>query len=468
VAGLDDASREDLLALIGLQQRVIDEMRVEVAELKRRLGMNSRNSSLPPSSDGPAAPKKAKATRGKSGRRPGKQPGSAGTTLAWAEDPQVVDHVPDACGGCGAGLGRAASAGAVRRQVTDIPRVSTFTVEHRLHRRRCACGHTTTAPAPAGVDGPLCYGPNLRALACYLVVFQHVPAERAALLIADVTGVGVSTGWIARTVARTAALLAGTEAFIKTLLTLAHVLHVDETSTSICGAQQWLHVACTDMLTAYHLHPSRGLVAVAEFGVLPVFAGTVVHDSLAQYRPENFPLARHALCGAHLVRELAAAAEAGAGQLWPGQAVFALTSLNIQARRARERGQEFIAPSVAAFYTYLWDQAVLVGLANNPRAPGREQSKTRNLLDRLVRRRTEVLRFSVDLTCPFTNNQGERDLRPAKTQLKISGCHRSSAGAQAWLTIRGYISTTRKHGINVMTALRDAITGTPWTPPLPA
>jgi transposase len=179
-------------------------------------------------------------------------------------------------------------------------------------------------------------------------------------------------------------------------------------------------------------------------------------------------LSRHALCGAHITRELTAAAEVDSKQIWPGQAIFALTSLNTQAHRARERGQEFITPSVAAFYTHLWDQAVLVGLANNSRAPGREQSKTRNLLDRLVRRRIEVLRFSVDLTCPFTNNQGERDLRPAKTQLKISGCHRSTTGAEAWLTIRGYISTARKHGVSVMTALRDAVTGTPWTPTLPA
>ena len=66
---------------------------------------------------------------------------------------------------------------------------------------------------------------------------------------------------------------------------------------------------------------------------------------------------------------------------------------------------------------------------------------------------------------PFTNNQAERDLRPAKTQLKISGCHRSTTGAAAWLRVRGYISTARKHGINVMTAIRNAITGQPWTPP---
>lgn len=103
----------------------------------------------------------------------------------------------------------------------------------------------------------------------------------------------------------------------------------------------------------------------------------------------------------------------------------------------------------------------------HPRAPGREQTKTRNLLERLRDRAAEVLRFAHDLAVPFTNNQAERDLRPTKTQLKISGCHRSATGATAWLRVRGYISTVRKHGVNVLAAIRDAITGNPWTPPVP-
>jgi transposase len=340
--------------------------------------MNSSNGSKPPSSDGPGVARRVKSPRGKSGRKPGEQPGTPGTTLRWAVDPQVVDHVPASCQGCGSVLSGAPHAGVVRRQVVDIPQVSAFTVEHRLHRRhrrRCGCGRSTSPPDPAGVDAPVQYGPDLRALACYLVVFQHVPAERAALLIADVTGARVSTGWTARTVARTVDLLAETGAFIKTLLTRAHVLHVDGASTRIAGDTQWLHVACTDTLTAHRLHTSRGPKAVEAFGVLPVFAGTVVHDALAQYRPENVPLSRHALCGAHIIRELTAAAETDRRQIWPGQAILALTSLNTQAHRARERGQACITRSVAAFYTHLWDQAVLVGLANDSRAPGREQSR---------------------------------------------------------------------------------------------
>jgi hypothetical protein len=111
-----------------------------------------------------------------------------------------------------------------------------------------------------------------------------------------------------------------------------------------------------------------------------------------------------------------------------------------------------------------WRHALLCGLADNPRRDGPKQSKTRNLLTRLTAREDQVLRFARDLRVGFTNNQAERDLRPAKTQLKISGCHRSSDGAQAWLRIRGYISTMRKNGIAILTGLHTAISGNPWIP----
>jgi transposase len=447
--------------LVVAQAAEIESLKVRVAELERRLGRNSGNSSTPPSKDPLDAPPRS--LRRKTGRKPGKQPGSPGSALRLVDDPdEVIDHEPAACQGCGAGLRRATPAGMARRQVHDIPEVSVRVTEHRLHRRRCACGCITTAGAPAGVGAPVVYGPNLRALAVYLVVFQHVPVERAALLIADVTGAAVSTGWVSGVIASTAEDLVDVEAMIRTLITLAHVLHADETSTSIAGDTWWLHVASTEHLTAYHLDPSRGRTAVNAFGILPEFTGIAVHDALSVY--DDYPKATHALCGAHIARELTAAAETHPDQAWPTAALDALFGLNEAAHTARERGRRHIAPRLARRLHEEWRNAVLVGLAAHPRALGRKQSKTRNLLERLRDRDEQVLRFARDLSVPFTNNQAERDLRPAKTQLKISGCHRSEKGARAWLRIRGYISTAGKNNINVLHALRDAITGNPWKP----
>jgi hypothetical protein len=264
--------------------------------------------------------------------------------------------------------------------------------------------------------------------------------------------------------ASVAGVLSDTEKLIKSLIVLAHVIHVDETSSNINGTRWWLHVAATDTLTAYLLHRSRGRVAVTEFDVLPGFTGTVVHDALSIY--DAYPGARHALCGAHIARELVAAAEAHPDQVWPDQALRSLHGLNTAAHRARDRQQPAIPPEIAQPLLDSWRHAIAVGLAEHRRAPGRAQSTTRNLLQRLRDRDDQVLLFARDLTVPFTNNQAERDLRPTKTQLKISGCHRSDTTATAWLRIRGYISTVRKHGDNVLEALRDAVTGNPWKPPV--
>jgi transposase len=352
----------------------------------------------------------------------------------------------------------------VRRQVHDIPILAPLVVEHRLHRRRCGCGATTTAAAPAGVTAPACYGPNLRALAVYLLVFQHIPVARSAQLIADVTGTRPSTGWISSVLATVADLLVDTEKLIKSLIVLAQVIHVDETTSNINGTRWWLHVASTDTLTAYHLHRSRGRQAVAEFDVLPDYRGTVIHDALSVY--DSYHQARHALCGAHLSRELVAAAEAHPDQAWPEQALRALHGLNTAAHHARDRQLPAIPPEIGDPLLDSWRHALLVGLAEHRRAPGRKQSTTRNLLERLRDRDHQVLLFARDLSVPFTNNQAERDVRPTKTQMKISGCHRSATTAKAWLRVRGYISTVAKHGDNILDAHRDAITGNPWTPPL--
>ncbi len=462
---------DELAALVAAQalkiqelEATITELRAEVTELNRRLGQNSRNSSLPPSTDklerSPARREQCKA-----GRKPGKQPSGQGFALRRTDTPDVViDHLPAACDGCGADLADAGEVGVSARQVTDIPQVTAQIVEHRLHRKRCNCGQVTTAPAPAGVHRPVQYGPNIRALACYLVVFQHVPVERAAMLIADITGAHPSTGWISGVIAQVAGMLDGATTAVKTHLKDSPVLHVDETTVNIAGVKWWLHVACTQKLTAYHLHKSRGRVAVDEFAVLPGYTGTAVHDALSVYDGDKYATARHAWCGAHIGRELIAAADADPDAAWCKAAIQAFHGLNNAAHQARNTGQTAIPATIAEPLLHNWNHAVLCGLASNPRRPGREQSKTRNLLERLRDHHDKVLLFAHDLSVPHTNNQAERDLRPAKTQIKISGCHRSETGARAWLTIRAHISTLRKNGINILDGIRDSITGQAWQP----
>ncbi|MBO3752785.1 transposase [Streptosporangiaceae bacterium NEAU-GS5] len=248
------------------------------------------------------------------------------------------------------------------------------------------------------------------------------------------------------------------------LLTLTHVLHVDETTTRIGTGRRWLHLACTTTLTLLGLG-ERSRDGVNALGVLPEFRGVLVHDPLSLY--DGYVGARHQLCGSHLVRELTAAAEDHPGEQWSEQIRWALAELNKQAAMARADGLAEIPPERAKVYLESFHHGIRVGLSLHPRVPGRRQSPARNLLKRLQQRACDVLRFT-DFPgwVPFTNNAAERALRPVKTQVKISGCHQSKAGAAAWLTVRSYLDSARNYGLPAFEAIRRAFTGDLWMPPV--
>lgn len=245
-------SYDDLAVLVveqaqtirGLESEIV-ELRAEVAELKRRLAQNSRNSSRPPSSDGLAKPPAPKSLRRSSGRKPGGQRGHGGETLAMVAEPdQIVVHAPACCAGCGAGLDDAPVQSVDRRQVFDLPEIRLWVTEHRSERRRCSgCGHLTAAVFPAAVTAPAQYGPRVRALGLYLVCGQHLPYKRAATLLSDWLDAPLSTGTLCSFVEAAAADL---DAFLDTVhsqLIGSPLVHFDETGARVAGRTRWLHCA---------------------------------------------------------------------------------------------------------------------------------------------------------------------------------------------------------------------------------
>jgi len=184
-------------AVIGQLQGQLAVALAEIAELKRRLGQNSSNSSVPPSADGLAKPA-PKSLRGKSGKRAGGQTGHEGRTLSQVDSPdETVTHEPVACAGCGAGLATAEVVSVACRQVFDIPPITARVVEHRLVARRCGCGTVTAAAAPDGVAAPVQYGPRVRAIVAYLMAGQFLAQARCAQAMADLFGVTLSEGTVA-------------------------------------------------------------------------------------------------------------------------------------------------------------------------------------------------------------------------------------------------------------------------------
>jgi transposase len=459
-------------ATIGRLEGEVGELRAEVADLKRRLAQNSRNSSRPPSSDGLGKPPVTKSLRRPSGRKPGGQCGHDGGHLALVAEPdEVLTHPPASCAGCGGDLSAAPVQGDERRQVFDLPEIRLRVVEHVAERRRCGCGHVTTAAFPAGVSAPTQYGPGMRALGIYLIARQHVPYQRTAELLGDWLGAPVSTGTLAAFVARGARDLEGFLDEVHRQLITAPVAHFDETGARVDGRLRWLLATSTDQLTFYALHDKRGKDGIDHAAVLPNFAGVAVHDGFKPYR--HYTGARHALCNAHHLRELQAIIEQDPHhkQTWARQMDRLLRDLQLAVAAATDHGHDDLDVLQLAGYRGAYQQILATGYRENPLNTIRTgqrgciaQTPARNLLNRLDTHREDVLRFAHDFQVPFDNNLVERDIRMVKLQQKISGCWRTSTGAEHFLALRAYLSTTRKQGRHILDALTRLAAHDPWIP----
>src|SRR4051794_35086875 len=451
------------------QDTRLAEQDARIAELERQLAACSRNSSQPPSADGLDKPA-PKSLRGRSGRKPGGQPGRSGRTLRQVAVPdEVVVHEPGGCAGCGSTLTADGRPVRVRRrQVFDIPTITVRGVEHRLISRRCACGALTAAVGPAGVTAPVSYGPHAAAIGVYLCLGQHLPVERTAGLRAEVLGTPMSVGTVAAWTSRAAAGLALFTTAVRAGLAEADLVHADETGLRVAGRLHWLHVASSPRFTALFCHRRRGKDGIDAAGVLPRFSGTLVHDAFAPYA--RYPAATHALCNAHLLRELIAVVDQHAaapvtakampaGWCWAGQVIDALLALKAIVDTGTLPGTELLAA-----HRRLIVSAALIGASADTSPPGPVGRRHRALARRITRRLEDYLRFATDLRVPFDNNAAERDIRMVKIKQKVSGCMRTLTGAQDFAAMRSYLSTAAKHGRRPFDVLTELTSGNVWIP----
>lgn len=344
----------------------------------------------------------------------------------------------------------------------DLPEVRLHVLEHRLQHRRCRCGLVTMAAGPDGAGAPAQYGPRVRAIGAYLVGYQHLPYERACETLADLLGAGMSVGTLVAVMTRTSDGLTPFLDAVREQIAAAPVAHFDETSLRVAATGAWVHSASTESLSLFHVHASRGHDAIAAAGVLPVFTGIAVHDGYTPYR--RYGLA-HALCNAHHLRELAAILDVDPDQSWADQMIRLLCEINDTARYARTAGAHAIDKRLLAAYRYRYQEIISAGRAANPSPAGHgARSPAANLLARLGGFATDVLRFAHDLRVPFDNSLAERDIRMVKLRQKISGGLRTWAGAKTFCTIRSYLSTARKQGINALDALTQLHNGRAWLP----
>jgi transposase len=442
------------------------ELQAEVGRLRDAAAQNSRNSSRPPSTDRQEKPK-PKSLRAKSTRSSGGQPGHPGHTLQASQKPQHMEVHPLQQCQCGQDLSREPAQDFERRQVFDLPTLSLECTEHRAEIKTCPkCGSIGRAEFPAGVNAPVQYGKNFRALLAYLYDAQAGASRRIREMCQEMFGYAVSEATLQSARQEQDEALASFENRLVEILPQEKVLHADETSVPVNKLTHWLHVLCTPRLTFLSVQPTHGKEAMQTIGILPRFTGWLMHDFLAAYL--RFENCLHTFCKSHLLRELVFIFEQH-GQPWAKD----LYDLFLEMRQCVVEHRARDAPLSQAQLDYFekqYGKILRAGRQANPRTPEQltkkrpKQSKEQNLLARLEGCRECILAFLWNRDLPFTNNQAERDFRMMKVRVKISGCFRTLEGARRHARIRSYISTLRKHGLPVLEYLGRALDGSPFLP----
>jgi len=416
---------DEALEAIAVLRTENEALRDRIAHLEAELGKNSTNSSKPPSAD-PVDVRKKRAERRAEARAAkrsqGKQPGAPGAHLKRRTPEVIVTHRPACCGGCGAELSGAAVVGEVVRQVIDLPPVRPTVTDHVAYRCRCECGTVTVADLPPEAKAPVCWGPEVRSFAVYLLCRQHLPVERCAELLADLLGAPVSTGWLCQIQLEAAGKLYPFITGLKDLLGVAPVVHADETGTRVLTTKHWMHTLTTNLLTLIACHPKRGVEAFRDIGVIPAYRGTIVHDGYSPY--EVFDEITHAQCGIHLIRHLqdVGATDAFAG--WTAQMIAVLLDAKTASEIAAHQGLPAVAADIAVSlksrYHDTLDVAMFL-LPNGPKPRRRHQGgwtvaqrKAWNLATRMRSDADQVLRLLDDTRVPLDNNMAERALRMVK------------------------------------------------------
>ena len=274
-----------------------------------------------------------------------------------------------------------------------------------------------------------------------------MPLEQISQVFEDLYGYDLNSATIESALERGYHLAEVIESQSMASLREADTVHFDETGVRVEGKLHWLHTASTETHTHLFIHEKRGGEALtSETSVLKDFTGTAVHDCWSPYF--NFNDARHVLCGAHLLRELAGLKENGS--LWADEMRELLLDLYQMPRPILASEQ------VRQHYHIILARAEFEELPPQSRKRGKpKQSPGRNLLNRLRKHEDGVLAFALDSGVPFTNNQAERDLRPVKVKQKVSGCFRTKVGARMYARLQATVSTFRKQGLNVFAILRD-------------
>lgn len=431
----------------------------KVDKLERKAGLNSNNSSKPPSSDGLTKGNRRTTSLRKNGKnKTGAQRGHKGTNLSRVKNPdkKVTLDVIKACPCCAHDLTDVPVESRVEeRQVFDLPPPKIEVTSYVSHTKQCPnCKEKVKAPFPENVKAPTQYGDSVHAMVANMVVKYKMPWRETRCFFQDVFGIGIAEGTIQRSMTLLNKHLINWGVTVRGRITSAYIKHADETGIRVKGKLRWVLVLCTTEETLYLLMDSRG-------DIPKDLQGFVVHDCWGPYFSLEDVL--HVLCNGHILRELEALVQFDK-ELWAEKMKKFLARLcHLKNRYGLERIASII-PGLKAKFSELVAEGVAyheslapLSVAKSGKRGRVAKRKGHNLLLRLATHKESFLRFLDDENIPFTNNEAEGDVRILKVQQKRSGCFRTIQGCKAYLSILSFVKSMKKKGRNVLDTLKEVL-----------
>lgn len=439
---------KDLFLLVAELQEEVAALGSEVKDLKSQLGKTSKNSNKPPSSDGYR--KAAKIPKEKHSK--GGQKGHKGNTLKFSKEVDIViKHEPGACD-CGSNVDPSSTYLKEIRQVFDLPEPKLEVLEHQVFEGSCSCcGKKVTGSFPAAVKGPVQYGSGVKALVGLLSNQSHLSYAQISSIFKELFGYKINGSTLLKINRDYYKQLDNSIEIIQSKLEESSVNHFDETGLRVEGKNHWLHTASNEFYTHLFVHANRGKKALdSEESLLPSYSGRAIHDSWSSYF--SYTNCSHGLCGAHIVRELEGVIEQGSKWAKKMQALLLYVLVFTRKNEGVFKDSNWVRRH--------YDRICQLAQKEEPlpiktsKRGKLKRTKGRNLLERLEKYEQAVLAFAYYEEVPFTNNLAERDIRPAKSKIKVAGCFRTFEGAQYYARIRAFISTCLKQGQNVFQQLK--------------
>ncbi len=430
-------------------------LKTEISELKARLNQNSSNSSKPPSSDYfNRKPAFSKPSVGKKGG----QTGHKGDTLKQIENPdKIIECRPDKCE-CGYTFNSAELFVAERRQVFDLPQPKLEITEYQIFEAKCPiCGKIHKGTSPSNVNSPVQYGNGVRTFLTMLSTTYKLPYKKMQQLFQDLFGYPINESTIYSANKRCYEELAQSEKVILENLLKEQVVHADETGIKVNKKNHWIHTLSSILFTYQFAHQKRGKEALlSDSSIINNLNSWLVHDCWSSYF--NLENVKHALCGAHLIRELQGVIDNNENNKWAkdlSKFLLEIKEMSFSQRILNRNDIEKRYQNICELGNNTEPFPIKIpGIRGKPK-----KTKARNLVERLIKHQDAVLAFAFNEEVPFTNNQAERDLRPTKLKLKISNCFRSEEGAKIYARIESFVSTARKNNKNIFEELKGTFDG---------